>query len=1111
LVRAKSNEFAQNTAEGRKFLEGWYDLPTNRKITKLTDLKVEYDPESLEVQYSNVDERASPRVYAAEKRAAQEAGVVNGLLGIWNTLRTLIATYESMPNCPLWGMMAWYLNQFEVEPFVQEPRGNIKITTEDWLVTTRIATLTNYMTWWCDFGTHGRYPVEGLIEVAQFMFFAPMARTLDLKGTSAIFNQVGGASAHGLELIWPNADMTHPYFAPINPIYDDTDVYMSLLPEFNEELEKLESFGLTKMAARRRGTIGAKAGPDLNFLLGVDRFIEAGTGFYRGHPTRKLIDGMRKASSREHPSNPALLAKLYSMDYEFYSVLSVPTREEWQRAVFNELTTRSAGITSDDRAKVEVMVGGRMFQITISSKILHYLVDNGFKDFDIRNDNAKQGTDSKDPGRIAKRNVPARGDRAVMMTGPNRAASSSAFRKALQRFQADTLYNGEPLTTFTGVSGRELSDHAAWFRAMSGMFRMILLALDYSAFDTTQGRPLTQAQARAADEALKHRPEANVPITEDGWTYRMIVVNYFETASQLKWKLPDYVANRAYVFTSVYTASGEGDTIHRNNKVNAAAMDVMIEQVFKDPDLLPYFGLPVNIKIQGDDQQCTLNITDAFMRLTLRERADKLIHLRLRITEVSALNGLDINTTKSVLSMTSFEFLKKAGKNGMAIARPTQLQLNASERNSNAEDTIELFRARIDFRREMVFRGYSSMAAHLGVLFEWAVRSPIKAPRRPTIYIPIELLFASPTAGGVGFDAWNLTQPNMTTVMDNTRYDPIFQDRLNKCRMAYERSQVPEVDSAIDELISTRMTGALEHLQRIEDRNRVEGSLLAAEVLREQYGYNDRLTYTKRYRAQIEATIKENPSWRTLRVYQKYEKWLSFVNIYNEIAHSPSTMFLRDWTWRLGDVVSDVVDPFMPVDPYLSKWMQQIGTGAAETATMEDVDTLLAAVVNDPDFPSAIPGNSTEALAREMLDNGLTSQTAIVNFLVSRGGDHAKSMKVASVLANKSAVLLHLQRSTKYSTASDGFTDRSMTRMADLANYQGPNKLREAGTLIGGQVCLSRNLMELRRHVEIRPTPTMVAKLGKVEGLNNANVLHYLSLSLSSLTSIGGTDVSNDM
>jgi hypothetical protein len=1094
FVRDMAYQFAQLTELGRMTTQGFYDPYGKKRITKLEDLREEYDPDSDYVRYSDISK--SHPDYSKELKEAESSAILAHHTGVWNTIRIIVGTYVSSKRdvrlCPVWGYMYWLLSQYEEEPFIQLPRGGVRLQTQDWVVTKRIGFLMNVITWWSDFGDTGLFPVDDLLELVPFLLVHPMERALMIKKSSGIYTQLSGAGTTGDCVRW-SRDMSKTWVAKINPRCNGASIALSLKDEFKEELDGLRELGLNRTADRRASHVNGTMSMEMAAEISVDRFLEACTGFLYNHNSNALTHDMKDASENVGLPNPRLGKHLWDLNFRCYREARIPSKSEWNREVQRDLTTRSAGLPKEERPSLDIDVGQSRLKVSVSSKVMMYHIDEGFRRFGVNDKNMNEMLVKELAGDLATRNVPSRRTRAVMMGKPSRAAMGSLFRREKVRFQNNLRLGttNTSVTTFATMSGIALKNHATFIRASSSDVDQVTFLLDYSAFDQTHQAMFAHIFASSALEALKTRPEALVPISENGLSYLDMVVKFYSDVTKLRFRVYHGVQERYHHYRTRFLASGEPDTIVRNNDVNIAQTNVFMEDVFSKYS--KWWSLPTTASFQGDDQILVCDLHPAFLALSNEERADIYREFRKDISDSAKASGLTINPNKMGIMENGHEYLKVASLNGWSIPRLTQLQPNQSERDSNAEDPIDKFSAMQGTLRERINRGFSSRLGILRLCLEQPLVFSVSAPRQPMIRLPFVIAYLPLADGGCGFNPFNVTQPNADTVQAETVREPWVQDWMWKCKEAISRIDVRPVSDGIITAVRERMSKAIEHIKRHEDQQLVKNSEAARAELLRSYGYDDsRNTYNNRHEAMMKATIEENPSWRSVRVRHKYDRWRRFVEIFNEIKDQPSKMPLRNWTWQRREVEPERAVDFVPLDAYMRRWVKQIGTGI-ERSDVQTADDLLGRVTNSPDFPSQLPGNSTEALAQTMISEKLTSVDAIRLLLVSRGARPEMAQQTAQQLEGKLYSLLFMQRAHKYSVASDGYTNKSFSRLSGLVDYSGDPSLRETAYMVGGQVSLSEDIRNPRRRVSIYPTGTMVGRLKNADSRSvEQNVANFI-------------------
>jgi hypothetical protein len=1083
-----AHEFA-NVSKSDKF---YLDPLTGKKHIQLETLREPYE-EGYHIQFSDIRSRTEQgeflqNRYDYEKSMASEAAQVNNITNIWNTFKTLIMLYGSrIVDCPIWGLLAWYLDQFDSEPFVQKPRGDVQLNHDDWLVTHRLKTIMGCLRWYCELKELGDQDPLDYVELCYLFFYKPFERALWVKDNSEIYNQIKGADCLGDAIEFEDDFLSVNRKIPILPGSNDDVIYHLLKDEFEDEMSEL-SKGCPRIVkvlrSHVRGTINIETIAQISRLS----FIEAPTGFMRTHLNYSVEASFDGAAKLERPEGELpMKMQLYSVTRSVFEQIRVPSAQEYQRQIMGALTTKSAGLPEDMRVDITMVFDGRKITVSANDKTLNFFGPRrngmgGFTLFDDSDDNLISSTIDR-PGRNATRSVVSRKIRPVNMVQPADFAIGYSFIPQMKKAYSErtnVAIDGhlEPTTTLSDTTGSVLTDHRYWHKTTTGNTKYWNFGVDFSAYDTTQGPKVWQVQRAGALDGIRYKDGVHDPISNGGRSLFQLVDLYYTRKQQMWWQLPvaPKTPSEKTSFTlkvSNWQQSGAPDTTLGNNLTNEAVLQFMFDRMGEE-GIFNYFDRDC-YKIQGDDQIFKMAERPAFNDLSMDGKVALVKKIGEVIEAAAGVNGMKANASKINKGKCRFEFLKKSGLFGYLNPRVAQIQLEDAEKNANADSPIEKMQGRLGLLREYIFRGGSTIYSCLRALIEWNFVRSVRAPGGVVIEIPYIALFASISDGGVGMVPWSITEPNASTVIENTIYPDAVQFMADLYRWSHIHRTV-KAESIEPEIDFEQFDETIMHIKRNEDSSIVQTSMAASERLK-ILGYEDRSTYTRRHRRMVEGVIKENPAFRRIRVSQKVADFRVRAEAWNDTSDVPAPMMPRLWEWYFGEELDDIIVDFVPLDVHLRRWLRQIGSSTAGGARAASLQRVLGKVLNDPDFPSQVPGNTAEAIAKTLLENGLTTKEAISDLLLSRGGKPEAVDAAATALSNDLTGLLFMSQSTAISTISDGIVNKSRSNMERIVDYSGVPGLMEAGLLVGFSICKSQPIWHRRRRVHIRPTPLLEANL----------------------------------
>lgn len=312
-------------------------------------------------------------------------------------------------------------------------------------------------------------------------------------------------------------------------------------------------------------------------------------------------------------------------------------------------------------------------------------------------------------------------------------------------------------------------------------------------------------------------------------------------------------------------------------------------------------------------------------------------------------------------------------------------------------------------------------------------------------YLPFSLLWTPISKGGVGMHPLSLVDPNVDIMLSMYNWGPRSLYEINLCIQAVK--QAPSKDNSyIVEQVKPYLKDG-ENLMRECDYavylDKIKDSIKANDELTEKFKMKeDPAAYFRRYDQTIKEAIEDDRKMRKINVPWKRRRSRSIIRYFEDhygenIDDGMGDMFVPGITFELKEEIVNYNLPCCPIaglDVYLQSWFQQLGTSSEGRAITGIGFSKISALLNKGNFPRNLKANNVEAIASKLLELRIVEQNDIFNFLVMRGADRDNALLVATELSTKLDMLRHLAEVSAFSYISEGFTDKSETRISELVS-----------------------------------------------------------------------------
>jgi hypothetical protein len=528
------------------------------------------------------------------------------------------------------------------------------------------------------------------IEMIQYIFNDPWANTLNLKKNTGTLKEMLAALApigKGQVIRW-NMNRKMQSFVVEGVRVNDKISYLSQLKNVTKELEALKDAGLVNFAQWYVAMIQAEITPENMAQCSLLTFIETAASFFRGNAEPAHIAQKEAGEEKVAPNDPPykyFLANEYSNALVQYSQL-IPSYEEFLSQIFGGLTTKSSGGYSSEWS---FKLGGEIVSFKSTDKILAFLRD---PEFFLDPETVKRELTDDFKGQIFKREVPARGTRAVF-------AMPLAYY-LLELILGDLFLYAQlkdPEFTLGDQVNQTLSDHS-WGAYASSDPETLIVGQDFSAFDSFQKwANMRQYALQGVLDGLARTGKTGPfgPWSSIGDVFKLL----WEKTKSAVFETGDTV------LVTDQMNSGEKFTIMANNYTNRANFQIEKQMLQRDPrteDMMTpeRIELVVNY-FMGDDSVQIYKLKGGSFSL------EELIAFREVISEASELNGMKLNADKVVVRLTMYNYLKKAFCQGYSWPRGLQIQTMTSERITTSSNVVEILASYASLLNEAISRGYS--------------------------------------------------------------------------------------------------------------------------------------------------------------------------------------------------------------------------------------------------------------------------------------------------------------------------------------------------------------------------------------------------------------------
>jgi hypothetical protein len=1017
---------------------------------KPNELYTDYDPKSLflePVRRDSVTGTDRDRLEWLIKSSSP----ANGFTRLWNTLFIIIGSCRDVAKSPILAGLKWYLGTFPTEPFIEGRSGNIEVKVDDAAVVLRVRLTLNALWIW---GQDNKVPHRPILtEVWRWLFVNPMARTAKMKKMKAALVQSAFACPSGGVIATWNENLSSVTPTVVQPanmsgphrhgdkLYD-CHVLLARKKEIDEALTAMMEEGLTLTATAMRELLRAPITKENMSLYSIFTFIEAMTGFMHDDFAESFKQTVAEQAEKDAPENPPYKAFLDQVLDEFWAEFKHPLKHDLQGYIVHEMTTRSSGmqVSRLPELRPTVTLDGRTIQLAWrpNSKVEYMMALPGAV-FDEKI--LRASYTPEEPGRVFRRNVPARATRKVAGGTVQNHASEIIIAGPMQEFLERTKLGGTTITPLAPgqTVGKFLPDHRAWFYHSSIGDRMIAL-LDFSNYDESER--FANVRKPMIDNLDKWIAHYDVADRNGG--YKLFGDLTPLQALRVHW---NKVHNAYYAVEGGFEdpvllkldqmLSGERLTLIINTLVHMAFQRFYLL-------ILAHKGLPFGFdlsSIQGDDEITLFKLLEPFRNGSVEERALFANALAMLVEQAADANGLTISASKTWVRLFAFEYLKKMGMYGYVIPRIMQLQMNEKETAGRDVPPIDRMASRVGELREYVLRGGSLECALQRLHLEWATIRVVKGRNNTDLIIPYEVMWIPRGLGGVGMYSFNIIDPNVDFLLHHMEMPESVSRRIGYWVAAMartkQRSTANDVASQVRELF---MDGE-DFVRSLDDPVRVRNAKSAEDELANAGINIGASVYYKRHESRTIAVLASSPRLQRFAMEDKFANAAAARIVFdrmekeNEIVPPWRDVFLAEGvTFVLGDVIPDDVnfDFVAGLDDIVSLLVRQLGVSGSSNVEFNEVAQAFRLITGDPGFPRDQKQNQPEAMANEMLKLGITTVDLITNYFVAKGAAQHRAASAALAIAGRIQGMMFVRDLAEFSVAGEGFTDRTDARVSQL-------------------------------------------------------------------------------
>jgi len=1007
--------------------------------------------------------------------------VINGFLRAWNSIILMYFMFrDKMMRSFTTQYFCHYLALFPKEPFYEDGDGNIIIKgsgCRDVAVTLRvklfIRTIWEEMT--------DKLKPDLCTELFIFEFQNPQVNTLEIKNMKAkVLSCAMTKSNTGNLCAWRDESLTSFIAKPMPIVNKDITTYIRLKDDVDEGLKSMREKGLPVLANSLEKLISAKVDSKSVGFFSAAWFIEALSGFLRSPFAPMAIGSMEDAREDNIYRPESKLRPHYQKFwYKFLTnyVDKIPdTEDEFVLDAYSNLTTRSNGL--NDYIKVgekevpnplvvsfEVDVGVdttklRTWKLSDKATLFRY---DPFVLYDY--DNMISTLTPDNPGRLFMRHVPARKTRMVYGIPIQRFLSEAFVRDMVnwladQRYSSDGISEGNPICTSMIDVGRYLTDMGPFLRITGNpdMDMMIMLS-DFDAYDQTEDFLNFRLAAISALEQVM----TDLSSVLEKKRYNILGGRHPLEYLKANWETLGNAYFRVYTSLSkseehacAFLYSGENATYVTNTTANWAFVTAWIEEMtiktfdYKDVTYrISDIFMVDRFKLQGDDQIAVIRLKSKLEDVNLRAEAQRVL-IDLAV-EVAKSGNLRISPNKTELRSGYFEFLKKAGIWGYAVPRYMQVSLEEQESVNRSMDPMDRMRARIGQYREYEFRGGNTFWSKVRRYLEWNIIRKVRIGKDITgkdtmSELPFSMIWVPLSKGGIGMHPDTVVDPNADIMISIYPWSDVVRHNMNVVMAAIDSAPSKDNSKIVDQ-VELKLSKGIDIEKKLD--HKVHGEKIR--IAQESYQYlldrgmkPDNSAYHIRYKQEVREAIEDDKKMQKVNVKWKEKRARYIIDYYfenyeMEFTDVLSQMFIPGVSFHLGEVIDNGNLPFCPVaglDPYLSKWLQQVGTSSEEKVISGSGFAKLSALLNRGNFPRNLKANNMENIAQSLLKYGYTSAELIQQFLLMRGADVEESLAVANELSTKMDLLKYLSDVSAFSFVSEGFTDKSKERIDQLIFFE---------------------------------------------------------------------------
>jgi hypothetical protein len=1039
--------------------------------------------------------------------------VANGFQRIWNTfLVVLMSVGGSITTCPILHGFKWYLQQFGSEPFLEKANGSVVLLGDDMSVVLRTRLTTNCLWWW---GQENKVPLRPVIEeLWRFMFMNPMKATDQLKKWKSVFIQTAFAKPSGGERFVWDKSLSSTKIERITPKSKHEEYLLLLRAAERDENEKaMRDAGLDLVADMLVGFGTARLNEDNMSAYSFAVFLEALSGYMRtdfGNQFRQEVDETNANPPAEDFVPPFSDDLIAVWDDFFTNHFRLPGKHELERWQMTELTNRSCGLPRDEIPNIATVVklGTKALRLewALNSKREYGL----YKPQELYKEQILvDSLTHEHPGRVFIRCVPARRTRKVLGGTTHRHVVEVVIARQLQSYLGNHMTAGSPTTTLEIDSGRYFTDFAEYFYNC-GTGDLLTLLIDFDTYDETEKFRNVRQWMLVSLKKAQHLFKSEAYAMFGRFDPLAALYYHWSTLYKAVYKLdgvsPNMKEEDKYLILD-QLLSGEFNTLNVNNMTHIAYQRFYMRHIVS--------ALPLRMhrtSLQGDDEITLFSPGDFFDQSSKvqAEMAGKLLEI---VSKSASANLLAVADKKTWIRRFGFEFLKKMGMHGRVIPRMTQLQMNEKERVTRDDDPIGRMRSRVGELREWVLRGGCFRQALARLHIEWAIIRVVRGRKigevREEVILPYEIMWVPQGQGGVGALMHQLLDPNVDPIIALYHWDSRTERRIGAWIQAYKKNGVQlEKDVAIQ--VADLFTDGAMFVKSTDDPDRAEKSLEAAKWFVSQgHRYKPTTaTYATRHQQMMIEMLEQSPRFAQFRVRGKIMRALASMKEYRELikvdaeySQWRNNFLIEGIQFRFTDVIKDEIGVHFVagMDPFVQRWMNELGTNAETNAGVSGIIRALKDVVSDPNFPRDMRANQPDTLAETMLKNGLQTEEEIRALLVERGASISRAMTAASVMQRNIQQAMFVRDIASYSTAGDGLTDKTKPRIDTLVNIILPalqndkNPIGQVLSSIGYLILRNEPLIESgmyrpRRKVEISITTEGLKRWAMMLNTNDASV-----------------------